>query len=349
MFLYYFSLRDLILLRCEVKIMSSSNPIKSQSLGYLYVFLGIFLFATIEITAKVIETFSKFQQHFIRIVLGLLIISIILYFRRGTIKPMQYLLDHWKLIICAGFVWLSVASPSFFFALNLTKASTAALLIASNPILVALGSMILLGEKKTFIKLVAVILGFVGAFIIISELQFSGFEIKELIGNFLAFLSVFGYAIYTLVSIHIIDKETEKDKDEISPSRKFDLSIVFNFWAFLFGALFFCPVFFIDLLLFNPIAYVSGGDLLLILYLGIMTTGIAYILYTFGINAVETSRGVLFFYTKPVMAMFLAWLILKEPLTIYFILGFCLIFVALVVSEWEKRRIAKRKNQVKKD
>lgn len=325
--------------------MSSMEFTEKQGLGYVYIFLGVFLFATIEITAKLIVGFSKFQQHFFRIILGVLIIGIMLYFRRNEIQPLQYLKHHWKHVFVAGFIWLSVASPMFFFALNLTKASTAALLLASNPIVVALGSMLLLGEKKTVVKFIAVILGFIGAFIIISELRFTGFEIKEVIGNILAFLSVFGYAAYTLISIHIIDIETEAKKSEINPRRKYDLSLIFNFWGFIFGALFFSPVFFLDLIFIQPITYISIEDFFLLLYLGIMTTGVAYIFYTLGINKVETSRGVLFFYTKPVIAMFLAWLLLQEPLTIYFILGFLLIFLAVVISELEKKRLARKKSR----
>jgi len=324
-------------------MMSSMEFTEKQGLGYVYIFLGVFLFATIEITAKIIIGFSKFQQHFFRIILGVLIIAIMLYFRRDEIQPLQYLKNHWKLVFVAGFIWLSIASPIFFFALNLTRASTAALLLASNPIVVALGSMLLLGERKTVVKFIAVILGFIGAFIIISELKLTGFELKQVIGNILAFLSVFGYAAYTLISIHIIDKETENKRSEINPRRKYDLSLIFNFWGFIFGALFFSPVFFLDLILIHPITYISFEDFFLLLYLGIMTTGVAYILYTLGINNVETSRGVLFFYTKPVIAMFLAWLLLQEPLTIYFILGFCLIFIAVVISEWEKNRLKKEK------
>jgi drug/metabolite transporter (DMT)-like permease len=45
--------------------------------------------------------------------------------------------------------------------------------------------------------------------------------------------------------------------------------------------------------------------------------------------------------------MFLSWLILKEDLTIYFILGFSLIFVAVVISEWEKSRLAKKNTSEK--
>jgi len=327
--------------------MSSPDFTEKQGLGYLYIFLGVFLFATIEITAKIITSFSKFQQHFLRIVLGVIIIGIMLYLRRDEIQLIKYLLNYWKLVLGAGFIWLSVASPIFFFALNLTKASIAALLLASNPIIVALGSMLILGEKKTKVKFCAVVLGFSGAFIVISELKFTGFLLEEIIGNFLVLLSVFGYAIYTLISIHIIDKDTKIEENGIHSRRKYDLSLMFNFWGFLFGALFFSPIFFLDILVINPITTISLSDFFLLLYLGIMTTGVAYIFYTLGINKVETSRGVLFFYTKPIIAMFLAWFILQEPLTIYFILGFCLIFISVMISEWEKSRVMKMKRKDK--
>jgi len=326
--------------------MSSTQSQEKQKIGYLYMFLGIFFFATIEITAKIITSFSKLQQHFLRIILGVLIISIMIYYRRDYIHPLKYLLDHWKLIIGAAVIWITIASPVYFFALNLTKASTAALLLASNPIIVSIGSMLVLGESKTKIKFIAVIIGFLGALIIITEFQFGSFEIEEIIGNLLAFFAVFGYSFYTLISIYLTKKAISSEKNSGTSLEKFDLALEFNFWGFLFGVIFLIPFFLFDLIIINPILDISGLDVILLLYLGIMTTGVAYILYTLGINKVEPSRGVLLFYSKPIIAMSLAWLFLQESLTIYFIIGFCLIFIAVIISEWEKSRLAKKKGNV---
>jgi drug/metabolite transporter (DMT)-like permease len=322
---------------------------ETEAFGYLYMFLGIFLFATIEITAKIITSISKVQQNFFRMVLGVLIIGLILFLRKDNVLFLQYLKKYWKLIIGAGIIWISIASPTFFFALNLTRASTAALLLASNPIIVSLGSMMFLGEKSTKIKVLAVILGFIGVFILITEFKFGAFEMQEILGNILAFFAVFGYSIYTLVSIYITKKEIKLTSNEatLSLPSKVDLALIFNLWGFLFGILFLIPVFLFDLIIFNPISHVSGIDILLIFYLGIMTTGIAYILYTLGINKVEPSRGVLLFYSKPLISMFLAWLLLQESLTVYFILGFSLILLAVILSEWEKSKLKQNYKNIK--
>ncbi len=326
--------------------MASTQSTEKLNIGYLYMFLGIFFFATIEITAKIITSFSKLQQHFFRIILGVLIISIMIYFRRENIHPLKYLRDHWKLIIGAAIIWITIASPVYFFALNFTKASTAALLLASNPIIVSIGSMLLLGESKTKIKFVAVIIGFLGALIIITEFQFGSFEIEEIIGNLLVFFAVFGYSLYTLLSIYITKKAISSEDHSFSSIKNFDLALEFNFWGFLFGVIFLIPFFLLDLIIINPISIISGVDVILLLYLGIMSTGVAYILYTLGINKVEPSRGVLLFYSKPIIAMLLAWLFLQESLTIYFIIGFCLIFSAVVISEWEKSKLVKKKSNL---
>jgi drug/metabolite transporter (DMT)-like permease len=326
--------------------MSSTQTQEQKKIGYLYMFLGIFFFATIEITAKIITSFSKLQQHFIRIILGVFVISVMIYYRRGNIDPLNYLRYHWKLILAAAIIWITIASPVFFFALNFTNASTAALLLASNPIIVSIGSMLFLGESKTKIKFIAVIIGFLGALIIITEFQFGGLEVEEIMGNLLVFFAVFGYSFYTLVSIYLTKKTISSEEDTKSSREKFDLALEFNFWGFLLGVIFLIPFFLFDLIIFNPITFISELDVILLLYLGIFTTGLAYILYTLGINKVEPSRGVLLFYSKPIIAMLLAGLFLQESLTIYFIIGFCLIFIAVIISEWEKSRLAKKKGKV---
>ncbi|TXT60116.1 MAG: membrane protein of unknown function [Promethearchaeota archaeon] len=318
---------------------------EKRELGYLYMFLGVFLFATIEITAKIIISFSKLQQHFFRMVLGVIIIGIIIIARRNYSNPLQYFRKFWKFIIGAGIIWITICSPIFFLALNLTRASNAALLLASNPILVSLGSMLFLGEKRTKIKFISVCIGFLGSFVVITELQFGSFNIEEFIGNSLIFISVFGYSIYTLISIFVTKKSMELEDKGGDSLQKIDLALIFNFWGFLIGVICLSPVFLWELLIINPITIVSQVDILLLFYLGIMTTGVAYILYTLGINRVEPSRGVLLFYTKPLIAMFFAWLLLEESLTIYFIVGFLLIFVAVMLSEWEKFKLRQTKEE----
>ena len=52
-----------------------------------------------------------------------------------------------------------------------------------------------------------------------------------------------------------------------------------------------------------------------LLYLGIITVGIGYILYFEGLRRVPASRGVSLFYLKPILALLIAHTALGEPLS----------------------------------
>jgi len=69
------------------------------------------------------------------------------------------------------------------------------------------------------------------------------------------------------------------------------------------------------------------------LILGIIHTGVAYIFYFGSINDVDTFSLAIFGYTEPVLSVITSFLLLNEPLSIYGIIGACLIIVSACLSE----------------
>ena len=66
-----------------------------------------------------------------------------------------------------GVLNIFISMGSLQFAISMGKASTAAILISSNPIFVLLFSSILLKEKVTFDRIACIIFGIVGISLII--------------------------------------------------------------------------------------------------------------------------------------------------------------------------------------
>lgn len=304
---------------------------RSTTWAYLNTFVAVFLFATIELTSKFIQgSFSFLQQNCFRNLLGVALLGGILAWRRPD-GWRAYFRANWKLLASAGGLWIALSSTTFFYALTLTRASNAALLLSSNPIVVSLFAMWLFGEKRSKRRVGAAILGFAGAFVVITEFRLDIFAQEEFLGNLLAFLPVFGWTFYTLAGRRV---ETPAGLP------KFDASLLYTLGTFGFGVLFMTPFTIIDTVVFHPLVNVPASAIGGLLYLGLVTTGVAYIFYNMGIHHIEASRGILLFYTKPLITMVLAWLLLGEDFTLYFFIGFFLILVAVLLTSLETARPA---------
>lgn len=66
-----------------------------------------------------------------------------------------------------------------------------------------------------------------------------------------------------------------------------------------------------------------------VLYLGAMSTTAGFCLWNKGLTYMDASIGGLFMFFQPIVGTFLGWLLLDEPITNYFWLGFLLIAVGV--------------------
>ena len=73
--------------------------------------------------------------------------------------------------------------------------------------------------------------------------------------------------------------------------------------------------------------------IILLLFVGIVHTGLSYALYFGSMEGVRTQTLALFSYIDPVTALILSALLLHEKMTMLGILGACMILGAAIVSE----------------
>ena len=72
---------------------------------------------------------------------------------------------------------------------------------------------------------------------------------------------------------------------------------------------------------------------MLLLVVGIVHTGIAYVLYFGSIADVSAQTAALLSYIDPVVAVLLSLLLLREPMSVPAIIGAVLVIGAMIVSE----------------
>ena len=77
---------------------------------------------------------------------------------------------------------------------------------------------------------------------------------------------------------------------------------------------------------------------MLLLIVGIVHTGIAYVLYFGSVNKLSSGTIAVFSYIDPILSVILSALILKEAMTVYTVIGAILILGATFVSEFEFKK-----------
>lgn len=86
----------------------------------------------------------------------------------------------------------------------------------------------------------------------------------------------------------------------------------------------------------------DSGELAVLLYLGIVTTGIAYLGYSWVIRKMSAAVVTPYLYLQPVFGVLLSWIILKEHVTWRLLGGILLILMGLYVVQ---RSVRKRESE----
>jgi len=76
----------------------------------------------------------------------------------------------------------------------------------------------------------------------------------------------------------------------------------------------------------------NSSNLLFMAWLGVVITGIAYLLYFEGMKHISASRASFYFFLKPALASLLAYLILNEFLSVGQLISVAIIVVSLAAS-----------------
>jgi drug/metabolite transporter (DMT)-like permease len=280
---------------------------------YFAIFVTIVLFSTVEVVSRYIR--SDVDPNFLALVRFLVpgVMMLCMGFREfARVKLLDFL------VLCLlGFVGVTVTFAAFHKSLAMDdfQASTGAVIFSINPVFCAVAASLLLKERMSGLRIVGVVLGVVGVYVV--SFGFEAISFKTLAAPALMFGSQVTFAIYVTAAKRYVS---------------------------IYGPLFVNGVIFVvGALLFIPIIKTTtvsdpATTWLWIAYLALFTTGLAYLLYFYGLNKVPIAAGTSLFYLKPVIAPLLAVLALGETLQRHFYIGLAVIFVALTLTIFGGRR-----------
>lgn len=256
----------------------------------------------------------------IRVLVSSIIMGLFLVFYDRSLFRIK-LKDIWC-FIGTGVFSLTFFNLCYFKTILMTSMSVAAILLYTAPIIVVLLSTIFFKEKITGLKILAMILTFIGCFFvtgIVESLLTGGMSAMNLSfkGILIGLGSGLGYALYSIFSRFALEKGYK--------------SVTISFYTFFFSLL-------ATLVIRQPAEIVSTiiagetmRDLLLCVGIGLVTTVFPYLLYTYGLTKIENGKASIMASVEPVVASLFGIVFFHESLTPGGIIGVVLVLAALVL------------------
>ncbi len=199
------------------------------------------------------------------------------------------------------------------------KASLTAMIVSMNPLFVSIFAIFILKEKLSRNQIIGLVLGFAGLIVLIlgeTELLQHNFTNLPL-GIVFAILAGITFALYTVLTKWAVTQYG---------------NLITNSIAFLIGGI---ALTLINLAANESMAFEpTAKNLILILYLGIVVSGIAYVLYFEAMKELTAAGASIYFFLKPALASILAYYFLQEHLSHIQIGAMILIMLALSRRAW---------------
>lgn len=244
-----------------------------------------------------------------------------LFIKAKSIEKSDY-----KKIIIAAFFGVGLNMLTFFKGLSYTTPISASVIMVTSPILVLIFASILLKEKLILRKIIGVVIGLIGAVIlIVYGTSPNGDAQNMMLGNLLVFINAASYAMYLVQVKKLIAKYNP---------------IVFVKWLYLFGFLFVLPFGFVELSEVNwslmPTSiYFKVGFVVL------FTTCITYLFNLFALSKLKPTTVSVFIYLQPVIASIYALFVGSDSLNTVKVAATLLIFLGVFLVT--KQVVAKNK------
>lgn len=219
-----------------------------------------------------------------------------------------------KRIVIASFFGIALNMLTFFKGLSYTTPISASVMMLTAPILVLVFASLILKERLFFKKVLGVVIGLVGAVILILYGNAGEEGAKSMmLGNLLVFINAASYGLFLVIVRDIIQKYNP---------------IIFVKWLYLFGFFMVLPFG------WNEIIIAKWSSMTFSIYSKIgfvivFSTCVTYLFNLFALSKLKPTTVSVFIYLQPVVATIYALMVGSDSLNTVKIIATILIFTGV--------------------
>jgi drug/metabolite transporter (DMT)-like permease len=263
------------------------------------------------VSKAVMDVIPPFTLLSSRLLLGIATLGLILIFQRNRKVTRQ---QFWQ-VFGVGFVGYGISLGFQFVGTHLSTASNGALVTSATPAFVLLFASLLLKEKITWKRLLALVIASLGVLAIIDP-RTADFSSRLFLGNLSLVAAAVTWALYSVLVRAVTRSVDVLSASAIAFAGGLPISLPMSVWEVSGSSL------------GGVTAGVVGG----VLFIGIISTALAMYLWNTAFTLLEASTASLTFFAQPVVGTILGAIFLGEKITPLFILGGVLIGLGILIA-----------------
>jgi drug/metabolite transporter (DMT)-like permease len=266
------------------------------------------------VSKVVMETIPPFTLITLRLVLGIAVLYAIISWRGGiNISSPLF----WQ-VLRVGFVGYGISIGFQFVGTNLSTAANGSLVTSATPAFVLLFAAIILKERITIRRLLALIIASLGVIAVIDP-RTAQLNPGLFWGNISLVLAAITWALYS-----VLIRKVTRDVDVLTTS----------LIAFMGGLVVCVPLSGLELTRAG-VGMITPGVIAGVLFLGIISTALAMFLWNTAFAELPAGTASLTFFAQPVVGTILGVIFLGDQITPLFIIGGVLIGIGILISARE--------------
>ncbi|WP_439024345.1 DMT family transporter [Bacillus halotolerans] len=284
---------------------------KNTLLGSIYLALAASIWGGMYVVVKVVvSVIPPLELVWMRYAVAILALLII-----GLVKKLSWRIHKRDLllIIAIGIIGNTISIVTQEVGTNLSSAQMGAIITSSTPAFMVIFARLLLKERLNVKKGISVALATIGVFMIVGN---GHIDMTNQMGGISLLIAALTWALMSVL--------LKRVPNHYSP-------IVVTTYSILVAMIILTPFVWMNVneVHFSQLAHptIWGG----LLYLGIVSTACAFILWNRGIQMLNASSGGLFFFFQPLVGTLLGWLLLGERIGGTFWAGSTLILVGVLL------------------
>ena len=294
--------------------MPESNPQTRLMRGALYGLTAAAIWGGMYVVSDVVlEVIPPFTLLALRLLLGLAVLLPV-FWRSGLTQPGW---SSTRQVLGVGLVGFGISLGAQFVGTDLSNAVNGSLITSASPAFIVLFAVLILRERLTARRLLAVAVATVGVLVILDPTE-ADFGSATFTGDLSLAVAALTWGLYSVLVRQVTHRH---DLD----------TLIVTIGAFSGGLLLTLPTAAVELTQ-SPIGEIDLGIVLGVLYLGIVSTAVAMWLWNRAFALVDASVASLFFFAQPFTGVLLGVLLLDQPMTAGLWIGGVLIGVGVLLS-----------------
>lgn len=285
--------------------------------GYFYLILCILFWASIPVVSKkILVELNNLQMLFYSTIFSFIVLGVILLVQKKHKIMKEYFAKDYLNMAFLGFLGTYLYYVLLYGALALTTAQEGFILAYTWPILVLILAFVILKEKVTLKKILAILVSFFGIIIIVTQGNIHSLTLTNFSGDFLALSGAFVFALFSILG------------------KKYNFDKTISAFIYFLSALIFITI---TVFIFSTPKIPSLNIWIWLMFNGILVNGVTYIWWFKALEKVETSVILTALYLTPFISLVYIWLFLDEKILLSSIVGLVVIVTGILIQSYKNR------------